>query len=151
MEFDARAVRRVLAAGASAALLFGAAITQATAAPVPPGGGEGRIVGADRPGAVEGSYIVTFKNSVDRADVPASAKALVARHAGSLRYTYTAALRGFAARMSPQEAKKLAADPSVARVEADAAAYAVDTQTNPPSWGLDRVDQRDLPVDRRYT
>ncbi|EYT81957.1 MULTISPECIES: S8 family peptidase [unclassified Streptomyces] len=151
MEFDARAVRRVLAAGASAALLFGAAITQATAAPVPPGGGEGRIVGADRPGAVDGSYIVTFKNSVDRADVPASAKALVARHAGSLRYTYTAALHGFAARMSPQEAKKLAADPSVARVEADAAAYAVDTQTNPPSWGLDRVDQRDLPVDRSYT
>ncbi|WP_369216526.1 S8 family peptidase [Streptomyces flavofungini] len=122
------------------------------AAPTPPpGDGQGRIVGADRPGAVDGSYIVTFKNSVARADVPASAKALAKEHAGSLRYTYTAALRGFAVRMSEREARELAADPSVARVEADAAAYAVDTQTNPPSWGLDRVDQRDLPVDKNYT
>ncbi|GAA5217574.1 S8 family peptidase [Streptomyces thinghirensis] len=150
MEFDARAVRRVLAVGASAALLFGAATT-AGAAPVPPGDGEGRIVGADRPGAVDGSYIVTFEDSVARADVPASAKALAERHAGSLRYTYTAALRGFAVRMSEAEAKELAADPSVARVEADGVAYAVDTQTNPPSWGLDRIDQRDRPVDSRYT
>ncbi|MGW4277635.1 S8 family peptidase [Streptomyces seoulensis] len=152
MEFDARAVRRTLAVGASAALLMaGAATAGATAAPVPPGGPQGRIVGADRPGAVEGSYIVTFKDSVARADVPGAAKELARRHAGSLRYTYTAALRGFAVRMSEKQAEELAADPSVARVEADAAAYAVDTQTNPPSWGLDRVDQRDLPVDKRYS
>ncbi|MFG2839998.1 S8 family peptidase [Streptomyces zaomyceticus] len=150
MEFNARAVRRLLAVGTSAALLAAAASTAATAVPVPPGGGEGRIVGADRPGAVEGSYIVTFKDSVARADVPASAKALAKRHAGSLRYTYTAALRGFAVRMSEAEALELAGDPSVARVEADAAAYAVDTQPNPPSWGLDRVDQRALPLDKSY-
>ncbi|MDG9701567.1 S8 family peptidase [Streptomyces sp. DH37] len=152
MEFDPRAVRRAFAAGTVAALLVGAAgATGATAAPVPPSGGEGRIVGADRPGAVDGSYIVTFKDSVARADVPASAKALAKRHAGSLRHVYTAALRGFAVRMTEEEAKRLAADPTVARVEADAVAYAVDTQTNPPSWGLDRVDQRDLPLDRSYT
>ncbi|MFJ8871628.1 S8 family peptidase [Streptomyces sp. NPDC102473] len=152
MEFDARVLRRALAVCAGAALLAGAATTTgATAAPVPPPGGEGRIVGADRPGAVEGSYIVTFKDSVPRGDVPASAKALAKRHAGSLRYTYTAALRGFAVRMTEARAEELAADPSVARVEADAAAYAVDTQTSPPSWGVDRVDQRDLPVDRSYT
>ncbi|MGC5363159.1 S8 family peptidase [Streptomyces sp. DT24] len=153
MEFDARVRRRLLAVGASAALLIGAASTAgATAAPVPPGGGgEGRIVGADRPDAVEGSYIVTFKNSVARADVPASAKSLAKRHSGNLRYTYTAALRGFAVKMPESQAKQLAADPSVARVEADGVAYAVETQTNPPSWGLDRADQRDLPVDKKYT
>lgn len=150
MKFDARVARRALAAGAGAALLLGAAAT-AGAVPAPPSGGEGRIVGADRPGAVEGSYIVTFKDSVARADVPASAKALAKRHAGSLRHTYTTALRGFAVNMTEQRARELAADPSVARVEADGVAYAVDTQTNPPSWGLDRVDQRDLPLDRAYS
>ncbi|MFH8990261.1 S8 family serine peptidase [Streptomyces sp. NPDC017940] len=152
MKPDVRALRRVLAVGASTALLVGVAATVgAAASPVPPGDGDGRIVGADRPGAVDGSYIVTFEDSVARKDIPGAAKSLAARHEGSLRYTYTAALRGFAVRMSEGEAEKLAADPSVARVEADAAAYAVDTQTDPPSWGLDRVDQRDLPVDRKYT
>lgn len=151
MRIDTRALRRLLAVGASTALLAGVAATSGAAAdPVPPDGG-GRIVGADRPGAVDGSYLVTFTNSVARTDIPAAAQALAKKHAGSLRYTYTAALRGFAVRMTEEDAKKLAADPSVARVEADAVAYAVDTQTNPPSWGLDRVDQRDLPVDQRYT
>jgi subtilisin family serine protease len=150
MKFDARVARRVLAAGASTALLLGAAAT-AGAAPVPPGGGEGRILGADRPGAVEGSYIVTFKDAVARADVPAAAKALADKHAGSVRYTYTAALRGFAVKMTEERARELAADPSVARVEADAAAYAVATQPTPPTRGLDRIDQRDLPLDEGYT
>lgn len=150
MKFDARVARRLFAVGASAALLVGAA-TAAGATPTPPGDGEGRIVGADRPGAVEGSYIVTFKDSVARSDVPAAARALAARHSGDLRFTYTAALRGFAVKMAEGRAKKLAADPSVARVEADGVAYAVGTQPNPPSWGLDRIDQRELPVDKSYT
>ena len=152
MEFDARALRRLFAISTSAALLAVASATAAaTAAPTPPSGGENRIVGADRPGAVEGSYIVTFKGSVTSADVPASARALAERHAGSLRYTYTAALRGFAVRMTESRAQELAAEPSVARVEADGVAYAVDTQPSPPSWGLDRVDQRSLPLDKSYT
>lgn len=152
MEFDARAVRRLLAVGAGAALLVGAATTAGATAPAPvPPGGEGRIVGADRAGAIEGSYIVTFEDSVARTDVPASAKALAKRHGGDLRHTYTAALRGFAVEMSEEKARELAADPSVARVEADGVAYAADTQTNPPSWGLDRIDQRSLPTDSRYT
>ncbi|GHA77889.1 serine protease [Streptomyces tendae] len=148
-KFDVR-LRGLLAAGAASALLVGAAATSGAAAPVPPDDGA-RIVGADRAGAVEGSYIVTLEDSVARADIPASAKALAKRHGGSLRYTYTTALRGFAVRMTERRAEELAADPSVARVEADAVAYAVGTQPNPPSWGLDRIDQRDLPVDRSYT
>ncbi|MGW0302404.1 serine protease [Streptomyces anthocyanicus] len=149
-KFDARAIRGLLAAGATSALLVGAAAANGAAAPVPPDD-RGHIVGADRAGAVEGSYIVTLKDNVARADVPASAKALAKRHGGSLRYTYTTALRGFAVKMTERRAEELAADPSVARVEADAVAYAVGTQPAPPSWGLDRIDQRDLPVDRSYT
>ncbi|NKI40234.1 S8 family serine peptidase [Streptomyces physcomitrii] len=150
MESDARHIRRLFALGVSAALLVGAAGAAGAVSPEP-SGGQGRIVGADRPGAVEGSYLVTLKDSVARADIPASARTLAERHDGDLRFTYTAALRGFAVNMAEAEAKKLAADPSVARVEADAAAYAVDTQQNPPSWGLDRIDQRDLPGDKAYT
>ena len=37
--------------------------------------------------------------------------------------------------------QRLAADPAVAYVEQDRAVRRVDTQTSPPSWGLDRIDQ----------
>ncbi|MGQ4712953.1 S8 family peptidase [Streptomyces anulatus] len=152
MDRPVRTVRRLLAIGASAALLVGVASTAgATAAPVPPGGGEGRIVGADRPDAVEGSYIVTLKDSVARTDISSVAKSLSKRHAGEVRSTYTTALRGFSVKMSEEAAERLAADPSVARVEADGAAYATGTQPNPPSYGLDRIDQRNLPLDRSFT
>lgn len=106
-KFDARAIRGLLAAGATSALLVGAAAVNGAAAPVPPDD-RGHIVGADRAGAVEGSYIVTLKDNVARADVPASAKALAKRHGGSLRYTYTTALRGFAVKMTERRAEELA-------------------------------------------
>ncbi|MEO6086109.1 MAG: S8 family peptidase, partial [Umezawaea sp.] len=45
----------------------------------------------------------------------------------------------------------LAADPAVASVSQDAEVRVVDTQPNPPSWGLDRIDQRDLPLNASFT
>ncbi|NEE47957.1 S8 family serine peptidase, partial [Streptomyces sp. SID8455] len=96
------------------------------------------------------SYIVTFKDSVARADVGKVAKSLAGRHGGKVGHTYSAALRGFSVKVDEDRARRLAADPSVARVEADGVAYALGTQ-NDPTWGLDRIDQRDLPGDRKYT
>lgn len=142
------AVWRVAAAACAVGALIAGAGT-AGAAPTPPPT-EGRILGADRAGAVKGSYIVTFKDSVARADVDKVARSLTGRHGGKISHTYTAALRGFSVKVDEEQARKLAADPSVARVEADGVAYALGTQ-NDPTWGLDRIDQRDLPGDRKFT
>jgi subtilisin family serine protease len=106
------------------------------------------IYGVAAPNRIPGSYIVVLK---DTATVASSAANLTARHGGTVKLTYTAALRGFAVSATEEQAARLAADPAVAYVEQDSIARAVDTQPNPPSYGLDRIDQRNLPLDNSYT
>ncbi|MCI0687857.1 MAG: S8 family peptidase, partial [Sporichthyaceae bacterium] len=125
---------------------FGGVPAQAAQAP------EGTILTVSGAQAVDGSYIVVFKNSeVSAGNVGKTATALVGRHGGAVGHKYTAALHGFSIRASEQAAKRIAADPRVAYVQQDSVVHAVATQPNPPSWGLDRVDQRNLPLDNSYT
>ncbi|WP_371927518.1 S8 family peptidase [Lentzea sp. HUAS12] len=96
--------------------------------------------------AVEGSYIVVLK---DGARTPASA--LASRYQGNVKHTYSSALNGFSVTgMSERQARRLAADPDVEFVERNTFATIQATQTN-PVWGLDRIDQANLPLSNSYT
>jgi subtilisin family serine protease len=88
---------------------------------------------------IPGAYVVVFRDEV--ANVPARARALAAEHGGTLRYTYTAAVKGFAAELPEAAAEALRRWPEVALVEADQVFQAEETQVSAP-WGLDRIDQR---------
>ncbi|MET8151023.1 S8 family serine peptidase [Actinoplanes sp. NPDC049668] len=103
------------------------------------------------PGAevVPDSYVVVLKP--DRAAVAGQARTLAGRHSAQVRQTYSHALRGFAATMSARQARRMAADPAVAYVQADVIHRVSDTQNNPPSYGLDRIDQRNRPLNSAYT
>ncbi len=133
--------RRPLAAVGLAAVATIAAV--ATSAPAM--ATEGTVVGAGGADAVKDSYIVVLKDTASPVD------ALAAKLGGVVHQKYSAALKGYSATMSESQAKRIAADPSVAFVEQNRTFHITATQSNPPSWGLDRVDQRNLPLDNSYT
>lgn len=143
-------VLRLVAAALGAGVLLISA-TAATAGVVAPQ--EGRILYAGAPNALPGSYVVVLKDSaaVRAAGVPAVAQQLAGSHDGAVSATFATALRGFSVLMTEAQAKRLAAHADVAYVEQDRVFTIADTQINPPSWGLDRIDQRNLPLDQSYT
>ncbi|WP_433334593.1 S8 family peptidase [Spirillospora sp. CA-294931] len=131
--------------------LASAALTASTgtALAAPP---QGTLVTAG-PGAIPNRYIVVLKDTRSlRSDgVAPTARGLAGRYGGAVTRTYSTAIKGFAAALARDEARRLAADPAVAFVEEDSVATAADRQDDPPSWGLDRIDQRDLPLSKSYT
>ncbi|MEU1894366.1 S8 family peptidase [Streptomyces pristinaespiralis] len=90
--------------------------------------------------AVDNSWIVVLKDGTTRAaDLGVTPK-----------HTYNNVLSGFSAAMPASKAKSLAADPRVAYVEQNSTVRLNDTQSN-ATWGIDRVDQRNLPLSKTYT
>jgi subtilisin family serine protease len=98
---------------------------------------------------IPGQYIITFVDSVK--DVPGLAKRIAAQYGKEPLFTYTAAIKGFAVQLPDQAVEGLSHNTQIERIEQDAVVTLNDTQLNPPSWGLDRIDQRSSTLDYSYT
>ncbi|MCD9140641.1 S8 family peptidase [Streptomyces albireticuli] len=145
--------RLVLAISAAAAVTAGATLLALPAGAAP---AEGTVYGTDAKGAIDGSYIVLLKDGASAKGAHAVAssqdkKDLAARYGGKLNRSYDSAVHGFSASgLDSTEAKRLAADPSVAKVVQNHTFSINATQEAPPSWGLDRIDQADTKGDGKY-
>jgi subtilisin family serine protease len=109
---------------------------------------EAPLLTADGQGEpIPGQYIVVMKAGAAFSSAIAQQK--VANVGGKLNFTYTAALQGFAAELSDVGVNTLRADPDIAYIEQDQTVTIVDTQPN-ATWGLDRIDQRNRPLNGTY-
>ena len=93
----------------------------------------------------DGGYIVVLHEGADPTSVAAVAGIRP-------RSVYTAVVNGFAAKLNDGQLNALRHNPNVAYIEPDARAQLMAYVTqSPATWGLDRINQRDLPLDNKYS
>jgi aqualysin 1 len=107
------------------------------------------IIGTESANAIQGRYIVVFKPGSAGSDVNQAAQRARGL-GGEIYYTYDAALVGFAASLPEPALKGLVHNPNVDYIEADQV-VSLDGTQSPATWGIDRIDQRALPLSNSYT
>ena len=92
---------------------------------------------------IPGRYIVQFASNT------ASAVAATSLTSGVIT-TFSDAINGFVANLTNSEVASLQSNPNVVSIEADRIVTASADQLS-PGWGLDRIDQRLLPLNQKYS
>jgi subtilisin family serine protease len=94
-------------------------------------------------------YIVVFNDNVVGAQ--AATNQMLAAVGARADFVYGSAIKGFAAPLTDAAVAQLRNDPRVSYISLDKPVHLDITQSPTPSWGLDRIDQNNLPLNNSYT
>ena len=97
--------------------------------------------------AIAGQYIVRFSDAEQ--DVDGKAQHIAAAHAGKVTRLYHSAIKGMAIQLPDVAAAGLSTEPGVISVEQDQV-MSINTTQSGATWGIDRIDQRTLPLSGTY-
>lgn len=98
---------------------------------------------------IPGRYIVVLKDSVS--DPDAESGNLTRQHGGKVHRTYGRALKGFTVTLPDAALQGMRNHPNVAYIEQDQTVSLNQVSPeNQATWGLDRIDQADRPLDTQY-
>jgi chitodextrinase len=144
-----RPLRTLRVTGATATIVLAGCIEDQFTGPRAPQLPRANREAASRTGKkIPGQYIVRLRDDVRGG--PAVAAAIASAHGGVVRRTYAHAFNGFSVQIPDAAVAALAKHPHVLYVEQNAVVRVVVDQSD-ATWGIDRIDQHDLPLSTTYS